>query len=293
LGTGFEVDLEKQSEGKLSFSQTSRHQVVLPTGFGLVAGRQSEEKKVPMQDADDGVSYLAFRRATSDGFDSEDEEKAVRGLQHDRDKTLVPSTGMGRRTSMTPANLIRTKLTNVFDGDRTSGLDINNSSDDHEMAQKSVVQRNIMIPVSSYYVGPPPIDAAFGTDPVGIIGVHHPREILRIERDYSGGEIVQFSSVFPLELEGRITPTEYQETINGINEILIKAYSITRSFLDHSFAILTIYLSMLFLDSNYDRQMRHLRKFVDDANAELWNPRGLNLNWPRRSAFLFLEIEYY
>ena len=61
-----------------------------------------------------------------------------------------------------------------------------------------------MIPHSSYYFGPPPLDSAYGTNPIGHIGVHHPRELLRIERDYSGGEVIQFSPVYPLELEGRV-----------------------------------------------------------------------------------------
>lgn len=43
-----------------------------------------------------------------------------------------------------------------------------------------------------------------GTPPVGIIGVHKPREILRLDRDYTSGEICQFWSGFPLELEGRV-----------------------------------------------------------------------------------------
>lgn len=62
-----------------------------------------------------------------------------------------------------------------------------------------------MIPRSAYYFGPPPIDAAYGSNPVGHIGVHHPREIIRIERDYSGGELVQFAPTYPLELEGRVS----------------------------------------------------------------------------------------
>jgi hypothetical protein len=40
---------------------------------------------------------------------------------------------------------------------------------------------------------------------MGRIGVHHPREIVRVERDYTGGEIVQFMSVYPMELEGRVS----------------------------------------------------------------------------------------
>lgn len=47
------------------------------------------------------------------------------------------------------------------------------------------------IPRSSYYVGPPADGSAFGTEPMGEIGVHFPREIVRVERDYSGGELVQ------------------------------------------------------------------------------------------------------
>ena len=40
---------------------------------------------------------------------------------------------------------------------------------------------------------------------MGQIGVHHPREIVRVERDYSGGEVVQFSSTYPMELRGRVS----------------------------------------------------------------------------------------
>lgn len=60
------------------------------------------------------------------------------------------------------------------------------------------------IPRSSYYFGPPVDTSVYGTDPIGHIGEHHPREIIRIERDYSGGELVQFSPAYPLELEGRV-----------------------------------------------------------------------------------------
>lgn len=47
----------------------------------------------------------------------------------------------------------------------------------------------------------------FGTPPVGIIGVHKPREIIRLDRDYTSGEICQFWAGFPLELEGRVSYT--------------------------------------------------------------------------------------
>ena len=65
-------------------------------------------------------------------------------------------------------------------------------------------RRRPLIPRSSYYFGPPSSDSAYGTRPVGHIGAHHPREIVRIERDYVGGELIQFSPIFPLELDGRV-----------------------------------------------------------------------------------------
>lgn len=65
-------------------------------------------------------------------------------------------------------------------------------------------RRRPLVPHSTYYFGPPPSDSAYGTPPVGQIGVHHPREVVRVERDYVGGELIQFSPVFPLELEGRV-----------------------------------------------------------------------------------------
>ncbi|KAG6333437.1 hypothetical protein ID866_5651 [Astraeus odoratus] len=129
--------------------------------------------------------------------------------------------------------------------------------------QKS--RRRPLIPHSSYYFGPPPPDTAYGTPPVGHIGVHHPREIVRIERDYATGEVVQFSPVYPLELESRITPTQFHETINDINEILISAYSVRHAFAYNFLAVVTLQLSTLVSTSHYTKNV----------------------------AFLFLEIEYY
>jgi len=149
------------------------------------------------------------------------------------------------------------------------------------------------VPVSSYYFGPPPQDSAYFTPPVGQIGVHHPREIVRVERDYSGGEIVQFSSTYPTEFEGRITPTQFLESINAINEILISAYSLWYSVFDNCVEIFSLQLSRLVLSTHYEREMGRLKRRVDELNHRLFNPVGLNMLWPRKVGFIFLEIEYY
>ena len=143
-------------------------------------------------------------------------------------------------------------------------------------------------PHSSYYIGPPTGATAFSTAPCGQIGVHHPREIVRIERDYDHGELVQFSTTYPLELQGRITPTQFLETINALNEGLIRAHSLLGACIDNTLAILTLWISPLFIESKYEREMRRLQQLVDALNAELYNPQGLNILWPRKCAFLFV-----
>lgn len=39
--------------------------------------------------------------------------------------------------------------------------------------------------------------------------------------------------------------------------------------------------------------MKRLAAVFDRLNQEVYNPAGLNLLWPRKVGFLFLEIEYY
>ncbi|KAH9996619.1 Golgin subfamily A member 7/ERF4 family-domain-containing protein, partial [Russula vinacea] len=135
--------------------------------------------------------------------------------------------------------------------------------------------------------------SAYSGPPMGRIGVHHPREIVRVERDYTGGEIVQFSSAFPMELEGRITPRQFMESINAINEILISAYSLWRSVFDNCVEIFSLQLSRVLISTHYEREMKRLERLVVDLNRHLFNLAGLNMLWPRKVGFLFLEIEYY
>lgn len=181
-----------------------------------------------------------------------------------------------------------------------------------------------MIPKSAYYFGPPPPDSAFGTPPVGQIGLHHPREIIRIERDYTGGELIQFAPIYPLELEGRvsgyfhssrkvnaqglqITPTQFLESINAINEVLISAYSLRHSMLDNMLALFTLQASRLLMKTHFekasiyldcgrgrtdvDRQtLLRLKRMIEQLNTELYNPVGLNLLWPEDVAFLYVRV---
>lgn len=61
-------------------------------------------------------------------------------------------------------------------------------------------------PHSSYPLSANPRALYYGTPARGTIGVHHPREIVRIERDWdTGGEVCQFYGTWVMELEGRVS----------------------------------------------------------------------------------------
>ena len=108
-----------------------------------------------------------------------------------------------------------------------------------------------------------------------------------------------------------MTPTQFLESINSINEILIEAHSVRYAFLDNFLGVVTLQMtSVLGVKTHYDRvriiyflstflvhllflllpqEMDKLQTMFDDLNASLYNPAGLHLLWPRQVAFLFVS----
>lgn len=62
-----------------------------------------------------------------------------------------------------------------------------------------------------------PGDTIFGSSPVGVIGRTKPREVVRIERDYSMGERCQFWSGWVWELEGRVSGVSFAGVWRGLD----------------------------------------------------------------------------
>ncbi|GAA5963877.1 hypothetical protein JCM3765_004049 [Sporobolomyces pararoseus] len=136
--------------------------------------------------------------------------------------------------------------------------------------------------------------SVFGSPPQGILGVTVPREIIRIERDYSSGTgIVQFWPGWIWELEGRISPTVYQTFLNDLNLILARAHDPYKSIFDNVLAVVTLWISPLVLTSHYRKEMNKFEECLQRINREHLNPVGLNLLNPEKNAYLFLELEYY
>nr|ODN91272.1 hypothetical protein L203_01477 [Cryptococcus depauperatus CBS 7841] len=118
----------------------------------------------------------------------------------------------------------------------------------------------------------------------GEIGKHLPKEMVRIERDWSEGEICQFETIFPMELEGRVEPAQLTTFLNNINEKLREAYAVGPTVADNLIAVATLWSSLLWRESHFEK--------ANQANHDVFNPVGLNVLSPREVALQFLEVEY-
>lgn len=79
------------------------------------------------------------------------------------------------------------------------------------------------------------------------------KKLVRIERDYSDGELCQFEPIFPMELDGRVNPQDFSKTIAHLNSLLQKAHKPLNSVFDNMLECLTLYMSSLFYKSHYKR----------------------------------------
>jgi hypothetical protein len=127
----------------------------------------------------------------------------------------VPAPGAPRRGSLQPWELLEPPADN--NTGRGRGGTVSSAGTHGPFATLRSQRSRPLVPKSSYYFGPPPPGSAFGSDPAGTLGVHHPREVLRIERDYTGGETIQFVNVYPLELEGRVRTSPIALATDSLN----------------------------------------------------------------------------
>ncbi|WVQ96412.1 hypothetical protein IAU59_003517 [Kwoniella sp. CBS 9459] len=147
-------------------------------------------------------------------------------------------------------------------------------------------------PRSAYPRQALPPKSYFNQPITGTIGRHLPKEIVRIERDWSGGEVCQFESTFPLELEGRIQPSQFTAFINHLNEILTAAYSVRGAIWDNLIAVSSLWTSLMWRQSHFERELKRAESYIHENNKDMFNPHGLNVLTPRHVALQFLEIEY-
>ncbi|KLT44281.1 hypothetical protein CC85DRAFT_283795 [Cutaneotrichosporon oleaginosum] len=138
-----------------------------------------------------------------------------------------------------------------------------------------------------------PNSTYYGQPPTGIIGRDLPKEIVRVDREWSLGDICQFSTAFPLELETRLDAATYTKLIESINAPLREAYSVSGAVVDNLIGVLTWWTSLLWRTSHFEKELRRAEDIIEEANTTTFNRVGLNILSPRSVALQYLEIEYY
>ncbi|KAG1123438.1 hypothetical protein G6F42_010548 [Rhizopus arrhizus] len=122
-----------------------------------------------------------------------------------------------------------------------------------------------------------------------------PVKSIRVERDYSLGDgITRFSTQYPVELERKITTEQFLHTINEINIIMDYADRLSwRIVLENIIETLTIYLWPILFSTHYQRVVKRLLAFIESENSTVYYPQSLSISNPVKSAFLFIEINFY
>ncbi|KAI8146557.1 Golgin subfamily A member 7/ERF4 family-domain-containing protein [Fennellomyces sp. T-0311] len=118
-----------------------------------------------------------------------------------------------------------------------------------------------------------------------------PDKSIRVDRDYSRGDgITRFSTDYPPLLAGRITPEQFQHTIDGINQLLEDAERVSwNAVFDNVMECITIYTWPILFSTHYQRCIRRLLDFIQHENEILYHQHGVSISNPVRCAYLFVS----
>ncbi|BFY98496.1 hypothetical protein BsWGS_01536 [Bradybaena similaris] len=112
-----------------------------------------------------------------------------------------------------------------------------------------------------------------------------------VQRDFSDGISVKFQTRYPPELEGRIDRTIYEATISKINEMFGEAESLgSRTYCESCFACLTAYISLMCMDTLYEKTLKNVRRYIEEQNQTIYMSRGVMLIDPAERGLRILEI---
>ncbi|XP_046850027.1 golgin subfamily A member 7-like [Xenia sp. Carnegie-2017] len=112
-----------------------------------------------------------------------------------------------------------------------------------------------------------------------------------VQRDYSRGTNCRFMSEMPVELQGRIEVEIFLKTIERINEIMNDAEKIgCASYFENCLGCLTGYLSLLCVETQYEKALKRLTEYVNQQNDKIFVPKGLMITNPIEKGLRVIEI---
>uniref|UniRef100_A0A1I8F8D1 Ras modification protein ERF4 n=1 Tax=Macrostomum lignano TaxID=282301 RepID=A0A1I8F8D1_9PLAT len=119
--------------------------------------------------------------------------------------------------------------------------------------------------------------ACFGRKPIinnGDRGPPPSRKVY-IQRDYSQGLGLRYSTAMPPQLQDRMPEDLFEAAIVNINQILAGAENGSVGvYAESCFACLTGYLIYMCMDTHYERSLKEVRKLIEEYNRTVFMPAG-------------------
>ena len=112
-----------------------------------------------------------------------------------------------------------------------------------------------------------------------------------VQRDFSEGTGVRFSTRFPTELEGKIDRQQYDYTINTLNSLYAEAEKGSCStYCEGCMACLTAYIIYFCAETHYEKCLKKVSRFIHEQNEQVWTKRGLLITDPVERGLRVIEI---
>lgn len=113
-----------------------------------------------------------------------------------------------------------------------------------------------------------------------------------IHRDYTRGDGVCFSTEYPPQLEGHLERDQFEQIILKINSLYSKAEMLSpRSVLESVVGCLTAYTIFLCIDTQYDRALKDVSKFIREQNLTLSRAHGITIVDPMERGLRVMEFK--
>nr|XP_020448282.1 golgin subfamily A member 7-like [Monopterus albus] len=115
-----------------------------------------------------------------------------------------------------------------------------------------------------------------------------------LQRDYSSGTICKFQTKFPSELESKLDKQQFEETIQTLNNLYAEAEKVGgKSYLEGCLACLTAYTIFLCMETQYEKVLKKIARYIKDQNEKIYAPRGLLLTDPIERGLRVVEITIF
>ena len=99
-----------------------------------------------------------------------------------------------------------------------------------------------------------------------------------VQRDFSEGTGVRFTTRFPAELEGKIDKQLYEYTVNTLNSLYAEAEKGSCStYCEGCMACLTAYIIYFCAETHYEKCLRKVSRFIHEQNEQVMRSKSICL----------------